>query len=118
MRRATSTSGTATTAASRCSTATATFKREIKIDVPFDDNAKPAIGNKPDLSTYLQTGGCFTPGAPGGLCLTPRANQVLYSFGSYPGPAVKLKLDGKGVRLFRKTGQLLHTLGLIHENLF
>src|SRR3954447_19885192 len=56
-----------------------TFKREIKIDVPFDENAKPAIGNKPDLTTYLQTGGSFAPGAPWALCITPGPNQVLYS---------------------------------------
>ena len=38
-----------------------TFKHEIKIDVPFDPDAKPAIGNKPDLTNYLQTGGTTLP---------------------------------------------------------
>src|SRR5262249_56051244 len=72
-----------------------TFKREIKIDVPFDENAKPAIGNKPDLTNYLQTGGSFAPGAPWALCITPGPNQVLYSSDSYPGRVYKLSLDGK-----------------------
>ena len=50
------------------------FQREIKINVPFDENAKPAIGNKPDLTNYLQTGGSFAPGAPWAICcwLSPR----------------------------------------------
>ena len=38
------------------------FLRIITVDVPFDENARPAIGNKPDLKTYqrVQT---FVPGA-------------------------------------------------------
>src|SRR5207302_3491967 len=30
------------------------FQREIKINVPFDQNARPAIGDKPNLQNYLQ----------------------------------------------------------------
>ena len=48
------------------------FQREIKIDVPFDENTQPAIGAKPDLKTYLQTGGTMAPGAPWAICITPR----------------------------------------------
>ena len=79
------------------------FQREIKIDVPFDPDAKPAIGNKPDLTNYLQTGGTFAPGAPWALCITPGPNQVLYSSDSYPGRIYKLSLDGKVLRDFTNT---------------
>src|SRR6266566_4498818 len=92
-----------------------TFKREIKIDVPFDENAKPAIGNKPDLTTYLQTGGSFTPGAPWALCITPGPNQVLYSSDSYPGRVYKLSLDGKVLGYLGKSGKQPKQFGWIHE---
>ena len=82
-----------------------TFLREIKIDVPFDADARPAIGNKPDLSTYLQTGGSMTPGAPWAICITPPPNQVLYSSDSFPGRIYKLSLDGQGAGLARQVGQ-------------
>ena len=71
------------------------FQREIKINVPFDENAKPAIGDKPNLTNYLQSGGSMTPGAPWAICITPGPNQVLYSADSYPGRIYKLSLDGK-----------------------
>jgi hypothetical protein len=92
-----------------------TFKREIKIDVPFDENAKPAIGNKPDLTNYLQTGGSFAPGAPWALCITPGPNQVLYSSDSYPGRIYKLSLDGKVLGYLGKSGKQLKQFGWIHE---
>ena len=49
---------------------------QIKIDVPFDANTVPAIGNKPDLTNYQQVGGTFAPGAPWALCITPGAEPV------------------------------------------
>jgi 6-bladed beta-propeller len=91
------------------------FQREIKIDVPFDPNARPAIGNKPDLSTYLQTGGSFAPGAPWALCITPPPNQVLYSSDSYPGRIYKLSLDGKVLGVLGESGKQLKQFGWIHE---
>jgi hypothetical protein len=90
------------------------FKREMKIDVPFDPNARPAIGNKPDLTTYLQTGGSFTPGAPWALCITPPPNQVLYSSDSYPGRIYKLSLDGKVLGYFGSSGKQLKQFGWVH----
>src|SRR5258708_28754934 len=71
--------------------------REIKIDVPFDPNARTAIGKKPDLSTYLETGGSFAPGAPAALSITPPPNQALYSSDSYPGRIATLRLDGEAL---------------------
>jgi hypothetical protein len=91
------------------------FLREIKIDVPFDATAAPAIGNKPDLSTYLQTGGSFTPGAPWALCITPPPNQVLFSSDSYPGRIYKLALDGKVLGVLGRSGKQLKQFGWIHE---
>jgi len=91
------------------------LKREIKIDVPFDENAKPAIGNKPDLTTYLQTGGSFAPGAPWALCITPAPNQVLYSSDSYPGRIYKLTLDGRVLGYLGRSGKQLKQFGWIHE---
>ncbi len=91
------------------------FQREIKINVPFDENAKPAIGNKPDLTTYLQTGGSFAPGAPWAICITPPPNQVLYSADSYPGRIYKLSLEGKVLGVLGSSGKQLKQFGWIHE---
>jgi DNA-binding beta-propeller fold protein YncE len=92
-----------------------TFLREIKIDVPFDPNARPAIGNMPDLTDYQQKGGSFTPGAPWALCITPPPNQVLYSSDSYPGRVYKLSLDGKVLGVLGESGKQLKQFGWIHE---
>ena len=91
------------------------FQREIKIDVPFDENARPAIGNKPDLKNYLQTGGSFAPGAPWAICITPGPNQVLYSADSYPGRIYKLSLDGKVLGVLGSSGKQPKQFGWIHE---
>ncbi len=87
----------------------------IKIDVPFDPNARMAIGNKPDLTNYQQTGGTFTPGAPWALCITPPPNQVLYSSDAYPGRIYKLSLDGKVLGVLGESGKGLKQFGWIHE---
>jgi hypothetical protein len=91
------------------------FLREIKIDLPPDSNSRPAIGNKPDLSTYLQTGGSMTPGAPWALCITPPPRQVLYSADSFPGRIYKLSLDGKLLGVLGESGKQLKQFGWIHE---
>ena len=91
------------------------FRREMKIDVPFDDDAKPAIGNKPDLTNYLQTGGSFAPGAPWAICITPPPNQVLFASDSYPGRIYKLSLDGRVLGYLGKSGKQLKQFGWIHE---
>jgi len=76
---------------------------------------KPAIGNKPDLTNYLQTGGTFAPGAPWALCITPGPNQVLYSSDSYPGRIYKLSLDGQVRGYLGKSGKQPKHFGWIHE---
>jgi DNA-binding beta-propeller fold protein YncE len=90
------------------------FLRMITIDVPFDENARPAIGNKPDLKTYQQVL-TFVPGAPWTVCITPPPNQVLYTSDAYPGRVYKLTLDGKVLGVLGQSGKQLKQFGWIHE---
>ena len=90
------------------------FLRIITIDVPFDENARPAIGNKPDLKTYQQVL-TFVPGAPWTVCITPPPNQVLYTSDAYPGRVYKLTLDGKVLGVLGQSGKQLKQFGWIHE---
>src|SRR5271170_377424 len=59
------------------------FLRQIHIDVPFDPNASPAVGNKPQLPIIGNQ--APAPGAPWAICITPPPHQVLYSSDGYPG---------------------------------
>ena len=84
------------------------FLRIIKIDIPPDPDAQPAIGNKPNLTNYLETGGTMTPGAPWTLCITPPPNQVLYVSDAFPGRIYKLSARRQGlghVRPLRQAAQ-------------
>src|ERR1700726_2277276 len=45
------------------------FLRQITIDVPFDPNARPAIGNKPVLP--IKGSQTMAPGSPWAICITP-----------------------------------------------
>jgi len=87
----------------------------IKIDVPYNANAKPAIGNMPDLSKCNTEGGTFCPGAPWALCITPGPNQVLYSADSHPGRIYKLSLDGKVLGVLGESGKQPKQFGWVHE---
>ena len=91
-----------------------TFLRIITLDVPFDENARPAIGNKPDLKTYQQVQ-TFVPGAPWTVCITPPPNQVLYTSDAYPGRVYKLSLDGKVLGVLGQSGKQLKQFGWVHE---
>ena len=89
------------------------FLRQITIDVPFDANARPAIGNKPVLPIMgAQT---MAPGSPWAICITPAPNQVLFSSDAYPGRIYKLSLDGKVLGMFGESGKQLKQFGWIHE---
>src|SRR5467141_3686593 len=89
------------------------FLRQITIDVPFDPNARAAIGNTPKLPiTGSQT---MAPGAPWAICITPPPHQVLYSSDGYPGRVYKLSLDGKILGVFGESGKQLKQFGWIHE---
>ena len=91
------------------------YKREIKIDMPPLPDARPAIGNMPNLTNYMQTGGTFAPGAPWAICITPPPNQVIYSSDSFPGRVYKLSLDGKLLGWLGKSGKQLKQFGWVHE---
>ena len=93
------------------------FLREIRIDVPYEKSAKPAIGNVPDLVKVEASGAPLTmaPGAPWAVCITPGANQVLYTSDAYPGRVYKLSLDGKVLGVLGESGKQLKQFGWIHE---
>ena len=93
------------------------FLREIKIDVPYDESARPAIGKKPDLAKLEAAGGPLTmaPGAPWTVCITPGPNQVLYTSDAWPGRIYKLTLDGKVLGVLGESGKQLKQFGWIHE---
>jgi DNA-binding beta-propeller fold protein YncE len=89
------------------------FLRQMVIDVPFDSNARPAIGSKPNLPIIgSQT---MAPGAPWTICITPPPNQVLYSSDGYPGRIYKLNLEGKVLGALGESGKQLKQFGWIHE---
>lgn len=89
------------------------FLRQIVIDVPVDPAARPAIGNKPELSaTGNQT---QASGAPWAICITPPPHQVLFSSDGYPGRIYKLDLDGKVLGVLGESGKQLKQFGWIHE---
>jgi hypothetical protein len=89
------------------------FLREIKIDVPPDPNARPAIGNRPQLP--ISGNQAMAPGAPWAICITPPPHQVLYSSDGYPGRIYKLSLDGKVLGVLGESGKQLKQFGWIHE---
>jgi DNA-binding beta-propeller fold protein YncE len=90
------------------------FLRIIKIDVPIDSSAQPALGNKPKLP--LPPGAMtMAPGSPWALCITPGPNQVLFSADAYPGRVYKLSLDGKVLGWLGESGKQLKQFGWIHE---
>jgi DNA-binding beta-propeller fold protein YncE len=93
------------------------FLREIRIDVPYPADARPAIGNMPDVAKLEAAGGPFvmTPGAPWTVCITPGPNQVLYTSDAFPGRVYKLSLDGKVLGVLGKAGKQLKQFGWIHE---
>jgi hypothetical protein len=88
------------------------FLRAITIDVPFDHDARPAIGNKPNPDA---TEGTFAPGAPWTVCITPPPNQVLFTSDAYPGRLYKLSLDGKVLGVLGESGKQPKQFGWIHE---
>jgi len=91
------------------------LKRKITIDIPAPADARPAIGNMPNLTNWPAEGGTQTPGAPWALCITPGPNQVLFVADAMPGRLYKLSLDGKVLGWMGKSGKQLKQFGWIHE---
>ncbi|HEV2616463.1 MAG TPA: peptidyl-alpha-hydroxyglycine alpha-amidating lyase family protein [Candidatus Acidoferrales bacterium] len=86
------------------------FLRQITIDVPAPEHARPAIGNKP-----ISTKGTMAPGAPWAICITPGPHQFLYSSDAFPGRIYKLTLDGKVLGMLGESGKQLKQFGWVHE---
>jgi DNA-binding beta-propeller fold protein YncE len=89
------------------------FLRQITIDVPFDPNAQPPIGNKPKLP--ITGNQLMAPGAPWAICINPGPRQVLYAADAYPGRIYKLTLEGKVLGVLGESGKQLKQFGWIHE---
>ncbi|HWI77726.1 MAG TPA: peptidyl-alpha-hydroxyglycine alpha-amidating lyase family protein [Ramlibacter sp.] len=87
------------------------FLRAMTVDVPFDHNVRPAIGNRVDPDA---TKGTFAPGSPWTLCITPLPNQVLFTSDAYPGRLYKMSLDGKVLGVLGESGKQLKQFGWIH----
>jgi hypothetical protein len=88
------------------------FLRAMTIDVPFDKNIKPVIGNPLDPEAKA---GTFAPGAPWAICITPGPDQVLFASDAYPGRIYKLSLDGKVLGVLGIAGRQLKQFGWVHE---
>jgi len=93
------------------------FQREIRIDVPVEADAQPAIGSIPDVAKLEAAGSPLTmaPCAPWTVCITPGPHQVLYTSDAYPGRIYKLSLDGKVLGVLGESGKQLKQFGWIHE---
>jgi DNA-binding beta-propeller fold protein YncE len=91
--------------------------REIRIDVPVEPGAQPAIGAIPDVAKLEAAGSPLTmaPGAPWTVCITPGPKQVLYTSDAYPGRIYKLSLEGKVLGVLGESGKQLKQFGWIHE---
>jgi sugar lactone lactonase YvrE len=92
-----------------------TLLRVMTIDVPYDPDAKPAIGNKPKLPIPPGAPQTMAPGSPWAICITPGPKQVLYSADAYPGRIYKMTLDGKVLGVLGTSGKLPKQFGWIHE---
>ncbi len=90
------------------------FLRQMTIDLPLPPDAKPAIGDVPDMSKP-DAPKTMWPGAPWAICITPGPNQVMYVADAFPGRIYKLTLDGKVLGVFGKAGKQLKQFGWVHE---
>ncbi len=86
--------------------------RIMQIDVPFDRDVVPVIGNALDPDAKA---GTFSPGAPWTVCITPGPHQVLYASDAYPGRIYKMTLDGKVLGTIGEGGRQLKQFGWVHE---
>jgi hypothetical protein len=87
--------------------------RTITIDVPWDANTRPWMGNMPAPEAQKAQAG-----APWAICITPpnpSGQQFLYSSDAYPGRVYKLSLDGKVLGYLGTSGHQMKQFGWIHE---
>ena len=90
------------------------LKYKFSIDLPPPPDAKPAIGNMPNLTNYLTTGGTQTPGAPWAICITPPGptTQVAFISDCLPGPHLQGRARRQGARLDRQVRQAAQAVRL------
>ena len=88
------------------------FIRQIHVDVAYDPNARPAIGDRPSGAALQGTQG---PGAPWAICISPPPNEYLYSSDAYPGRIYKMTLDGKVLGVLGRAGKQLKQFGWVHQ---
>ena len=90
------------------------FLRAISVvDVPFNKDIQPAIGNPLPPDRY-KTAGTQGPGAPWAVCIPPKAD-VLYFSDAFPGRIYKTTLDGKLLGVLGEAGKRPKEFGWIHE---
>src|SRR5262249_50775812 len=85
------------------------FLRQMKIEVPVDPNARPAIGSKPTATLGTQA-----PGTPWVVCITPGPKQVMFVSDAYPGRIYKVTLEGKVLGMLGESGKQPKQFGWIH----
>jgi len=82
------------------------FQRFILLNVPYDKNRHPVLGNKaanpPDET------------APWTICITQGPTQYLYTSDNEPGRVYKLALDGKILGMFGESGHDMGQFSWIH----
>jgi hypothetical protein len=91
------------------------FKTKFSIDLPPPPDARPAIGNMPNLTNYLTTGGTQTPGAPWAICIPPGPSRVMFVADAFPGRIYKVSLEGKVLGWLGKSGKQLKQFGWVHQ---
>jgi DNA-binding beta-propeller fold protein YncE len=106
------------------------YLREIRINVPYDHNIHPWLGNTPqknhrrdqlgdvtgsDKGTHPPFNRLMQNGAPWAICITPGPKQVLFAADAYPGRVYKLALDGTVLGVFGRSGHQAGEFGWIHE---
>ena len=96
------------------------FLREIRINVPYDHNIHPWLGNMPSETPASQEAPAplnktMLNGSPWAICITPGPHQVLFAADGYPGRIYKLTLDGKLLGVLGKSGHGPGQFGWIHE---
>ena len=97
-----------------------TFLREIRINVPYDHNTHPWLGNMPSQIPASQEAPAplnktMQSGSPWAICITPGPHQMLFAADGYPGRIYKLTLEGRLLGVLGTTGHGPGQFGWIHQ---
>jgi hypothetical protein len=96
------------------------YVREIHINVPYDHNIHPWLGNMPPQApptaeAPVPLNKTMMNGSPWAICITPGPQQILFAADGYPGRIYKLTLDGKVLGVLGRTGHGVGEFGWVHE---